>query len=67
MPRVDGISFFKLATAKFPGLTNRFLFVSGDVSAEKKDFFNKNGLKYFLEPVPINILREEAMKIILQR
>lgn len=67
MPIVDGISFFKLATAKFPGLTNRFLFVSGDVSAERKDFFNENGLKYFLKPVPINILREEAMKIILQR
>jgi CheY-like chemotaxis protein len=65
MPVMDGITFFKKAIAKFPSLHKRFLFMSGDISPERKDFFNENHVKYLSKPMEIKLLREIASEIIL--
>ena len=65
MPVMDGITFFKKAIDKFPSLHKRFLFMSGDISPERKDFFNENHVKYLSKPMEIKLLREIASEIIL--
>ncbi len=65
MPIMDGFSFFENAISKYPSSKNRFLFMTGYLSDEKQDFFNKNQMKYLLKPMDINRLRHEAEKILL--
>ena len=65
LPKMDGLSFFKKAVTKFPTLSKRFLFMSGDLSPERKTFFDENHLKYLSKPMKIKVLREVASKIIL--
>jgi CheY-like chemotaxis protein len=65
LPKMDGLSFYKKSVAKFPTLKKRFLFMSGDLSPERKAFFNENHLKYLSKPMKIKVLREVASEIIL--
>ena len=65
LPKMDGISFYKKSVDKFPTLRNRFLFMSGDLSRDRKAFLKKHNLKYLEKPMKINELREAASKIIL--
>lgn len=65
MPVMDGISFFKEAVEKYPTLNSRFLFITGDISPKRKDFFDQNQMKYLKKPMDISVLREVAAKIIL--
>lgn len=65
LPKMDGLSFYKKSVAKFPTLRKRFLFMSGDLSPERKAFFDENHLKYLSKPMKIKVLREAASEIIL--
>jgi len=65
LPKMDGLSFYKKSVAKFPTLKKRFLFMSGDLSPERKAFFDENHLKYLSKPMKIKVLREAASEIIL--
>ena len=65
LPKMDGFSFYKNSVAKFPTLKKRFLFISGDLSPERKAFLNEHRLKYLPKPMKINVLREAAEEIIL--
>lgn len=65
LPKMDGLSFYKKSVAKFPTLKKRFLFMSGDLSPERKAFFDENHLKYLSKPMKIKELREVASEIIL--
>jgi CheY-like chemotaxis protein len=65
LPKMDGLSFYKNSVAKFPTLSKRFLFMSGDLSPERKAFLNENNLKYLSKPTKIRVLREVASEIIL--
>ena len=65
LPKMDGLSFYKNSVAKFPTLKKRFLFISGDLSPERKAFLNEHRLKYLPKPMKINVLREAAEEIIL--
>ncbi|MBW1971196.1 MAG: response regulator [Deltaproteobacteria bacterium] len=56
MPKMDGLSFYKKSVAKFPTLKKRFLFMSGDLSPERKTFFDENHLKYLSKPMKIKVL-----------
>ena len=60
MPIMDGISLFREAVDKFPELKNRFMFLSGDLSPERKQFFRKNSVKCLAKPFDINTLMEEV-------
>ena len=65
LPKMDGLSFYKKSVEKFPTLKKRFLFMSGDLSPERKAFFDENHLKYLSKPMKIKVLREAASEIIL--
>lgn len=65
MPIMDGLTFFKKAVATFPNLQQRFLFMSGDLSPERKAFFDEHQVKYLSKPMEIRVLREVASEIIL--
>ena len=65
LPKMDGLSFYKNSVAKFPTLKKRFLFISGDLTPERKAFLDEHNLKYLPKPIKINVLREAASEIIL--
>lgn len=65
MPIMDGLHFFTEASAFSPDINSRFLFISGDISSERKTFFNKHNLSYLEKPAPIKEIRNKAMQIIL--
>jgi CheY-like chemotaxis protein len=65
LPKMDGLSLYNKSIEKFPSLSHRFLFISGDLSPERKAFLNANRLKYLSKPMEINELREIASEIIL--
>ncbi len=65
LPKIDGLSLYEQSTAKFPTLRHRFLFITGNLSPERKAFFNENHLRYLTKPMSINVLREVASEIIL--
>jgi CheY-like chemotaxis protein len=65
LPKMDGLSLYNKSVAKFPTLSKRFLFISGDFSPERKAFFTENHLKYLSKPMKINVLKEVASEIIL--
>jgi CheY-like chemotaxis protein len=66
MPIMDGLSFYGHAVEIFPPLKDRFLFITGNVSPEKLDFFQQNNLKFLSKPAPITTIRNEALKLLLQ-
>ena len=65
LPNMDGFSLYNKSVAKFPTLRHRFLFISGNLSSERKAFLNENGLRHLSKPMKINVLREVASEIIL--
>lgn len=67
MPVMDGITLYRETIARFPESINKFLFITGNLSPERQTFFDNKGLKCLAKPMQINILREEAKKIILSQ
>jgi CheY-like chemotaxis protein len=65
LPKMDGLSFYKNSVEKFPTLKKRFLFISGDLTPERKAFLDEHHLKYLPKPMKINVLKEAAAEIIL--
>lgn len=65
MPRMDGLTFYKEAVEKYPLASKRFLFMTGDLSAQRQTFFNEEQVKYLAKPINISQLREDAAKIII--
>ena len=64
MPIMDGITLYNEAVDKYPDLNHRFLFMTGYLSPERQAFFDQKQLKYMAKPMDINVLREEAAKIL---
>ena len=67
MPIMDGLTFYREAVEKYPASNNRFLFMTGDLSPERKRFFNERQVKFLAKPMSISVLREEAAKIIITK
>ncbi len=67
MPIMDGLQFFTEASKVFPDISSRFLFISADISAERRSFFKKHNLRYLEKPAPVNEIRNNALKIILDK
>ena len=65
LPNMDGLSLYNKSVAKFPTLRRRFLFISGNLSPERKAFLEENHVKHLSKPMKINVLREVASEIIL--
>jgi CheY-like chemotaxis protein/rubrerythrin len=67
MPVMNGISFFNKALKKFPNINNRFLFLTGDLSFEKKSLFDECDVNYLAKPAGITKLRDIAAQILISR
>lgn len=67
MPIMDGLTFYKKAVGKYPALSKRFLFMTGDLSPDRRSFFDSNNLKYLSKPMGISDLREVAANIIMSK
>ena len=65
MPVMDGFLLFREAVKKFPKLKNRFLFITGFPSVDKKAFFENHQVRYMEKPFRIDALKEEASQILL--
>lgn len=67
MPVMDGLSFFRHAVEEFTTIKDRFLFITGDLTPDRQAFFAQHELRYLLKPVPMNVLRKEALRVLLEQ
>jgi CheY-like chemotaxis protein len=67
MPVMNGITLYQETIAKFPESINKFLFITGNLSPKRQTFFDNNRLKCLEKPMQIDVLREEAKKILLSQ
>ncbi|MGD9331694.1 MAG: response regulator [Desulfobacterales bacterium] len=65
MPVMNGLVLFQEAAAKYPQLKNRFLFITGDLSPEREEFFSQNRVPYLAKPFAVESLRKKAAQILL--
>ncbi len=63
MPILNGIEFYKKASAMDYNIGKRFLFISAEPSPEDVDFFDKNNLTYMIKPVLVNEMEEAIHNI----
>lgn len=64
MPIMDGLTLYKEAVEKYPASSNRFLFMTGNLSTERQTFFDEKQVKCFAKPMNISDFRQAAEKII---
>jgi len=64
MPLMDGLSFYHECVKRFPNITKRFLFTTGSLSSERRNFFEEHDLQYFYKPLDVNKFKETSRKII---
>jgi two-component system, cell cycle sensor histidine kinase and response regulator CckA len=51
MPRMDGMSFYRLLSAAAPGLAKRVIFVTGDVAGtDAESFLEESGCRWLAKP-----------------
>jgi CheY-like chemotaxis protein len=51
MPRLDGRAFYRLLTARSPGLARRVVFVTGDVAGtDAETFLEESGCRWLAKP-----------------
>ncbi len=65
MPAMDGLAFYTSAVDLFPALKDRFLFLTGNPSADRLKFFKKHRLRFLLKPAKLNEIRHEALDLLL--
>jgi CheY-like chemotaxis protein/rubrerythrin len=53
MPELNGIDFFKKAVESQPELEKNFIFCSGYISSERKEFLTKHNIPFLAKPIPI--------------
>ncbi len=66
MPKMDGIELYKTAVKKYKNLHNRFLFNSGFVDEENEKFFKENNITILPKPSDIDIVLNQASRILNQ-
>ena len=64
MPVMDGLTFFQTASRMFPNISERFLFFTGNLSDDKRNFLNKNRLPYMLKPASLTEIKKIAVHIL---
>ncbi len=67
MPVMDGLTFYGQVVKRFPGLKDRFLFVSGNTAPERVAFFRKFNLNFIAKPMSVKLFRKKAMEIMLSK
>ncbi len=64
MPVMNGITFYKKALDIVPGLSERIIFYTGQISKDRLTFFNENSLRYLIKPAPISKIRAYVSRMI---
>jgi two-component system NtrC family sensor kinase len=65
MPKVDGMSFFREASAKMPQISRRLIFVTGDVAGtEAERFLEESGCRWVAKPFRLRDLVKAARELI---
>jgi two-component system NtrC family sensor kinase len=65
MPRVDGMTFFRMVERDIPDLTRRILFVTGDVAGtEAERFLEETGCRWLAKPFRLRDLLRTAKEIL---
>ena len=63
MPLLNGIDLFKSLYAKNPSITKRFIFCTGHLSSELKEFCSGYGIRCICKPVSLVALQEELLEL----
>ena len=59
MPVLDGERFYSELERRFPGLTRRIVFLTGDVlSREKQEFLERSGAPHLLKPFDLRKVQQ---------
>ena len=66
MPVMDGLSFYLEAKKQFTNIRDRFLFISGNLSAERQQFIENEHVPFLAKPMKINELQDMCTKILLK-
>lgn len=64
MPVMDGLEFYSRAVERFPNIKGRFLFFSGVIDADRRNFFSKHGLKYLCKPASLNEIKKAVIGVL---
>ncbi|MBI5238640.1 MAG: response regulator [Deltaproteobacteria bacterium] len=64
MPGLNGIDFFKKASAAYPNIRDRFLFFTGSADKGRMAFFRENSLRYILKPACVTDIKKAAAAIL---
>lgn len=56
MPTLNGIDFFKKAIEAQPELERNFIFCSGYISAERKEYLKAHNVPFLAKPIPVGQL-----------
>ena len=64
MPVMDGLEFYSEAVERFPKIKGRFLFFSGVIDAERRDFFSKHGLRHLCKPSSLNEIKKAVIGVL---
>jgi CheY-like chemotaxis protein len=65
MPVMDGIQLFNTVKNLYPEIGRRYLFITGDLSPERKTFFDQHHLAYLAKPSSVAKIRQSAMDILI--
>jgi CheY-like chemotaxis protein len=64
MPVMDGIEFYRKASAYDPAIGRRIMFFSASPSHEHIDIFQRNNLRYLLKPAPLKEIVKSVSEIL---
>ena len=67
LPGLDGLSLYRRALKAFPGMKERFIFITSDDSFDKINQLKEEGVDYMIKPVPIRAIRGAVKKRLFQR
>lgn len=62
MPAMNGLDFFRHASSQFPGIEERFIFLTGNLNSEAIDLFRRYKLKHLTKPATLKQIREMALE-----
>jgi len=57
--------FFNVVRNLYPDIGQRYLFITGDPSPERKTFFDQNHLAFLTKPSSVSKIRQNALEILL--
>jgi CheY-like chemotaxis protein len=63
MPILGGIEFYERGAELYPDISERFLFFTGDSSAERLAFFTGNNLRYCIKPARFQVIRDTVLEM----